>query len=147
MEDIDTIRSTLKDRGLRFIEYMEPTHQQYVGPTLKYHPGGDECDLAQELPEIESNVVVDFKEAERFNSKWVPKLGNPRYVEHEDSSDELMERYPRYIWKDKSRLQLLPGKEEQVQNDKIIDRCSTDDFIASDSYTVTVPKKRRSFQS
>ena len=87
----------LKERGGRFLQFIEPQHRYYSGKTLirspfgipliqtpedGYYRPGPPLTVSEET--VESEVIVDFDRTFSSNPKWSPRLG-------EDVIFELMD--------------------------------------------------------
>jgi hypothetical protein len=81
-------------------------------------------------------VIVDFKEAQRENPKWVIQHGLPEASG--GSGLESVEDYPKYIWKDQSRSELHKTVSESIYDDNHLDAADMDDFIANDTFLSAV---------
>ncbi|KAK2766126.1 hypothetical protein FQN54_007641 [Arachnomyces sp. PD_36] len=93
----EDIRAAAAVRGKAFMQYTKPSHRFYTGLSLQNHPGLP-CNPAGKPTLVEGNVIVDFKEAARDNSQWVPKLALPEIMDDWDTG--IYKDYFPYIFLD-----------------------------------------------
>jgi hypothetical protein len=138
VDSYEQIRARLTDRGIKFVQYKKSTHCHYIGPALLNHPAGIQCKPAQndKVALIDGHVIVDFKEAQREDPKWVIRHGLPEASG--GSGLESVEDYPKYIWKDQSRSELHKTVSESIYDDNHLDAADMDDFIANDTFLSAV---------
>ena len=123
-------RNDLREQGLKFMQFTKPTHQLYTGPTLTYHPSGDQCYPAERSENIDGHVIVDFKEAARSDSRWLLNLFLPDVPEQDEL--ESTESYPLSIWK--GNLTQPLEEIEFVYDDNDVDDILRKEHIATDKF-------------
>jgi hypothetical protein len=130
--EYESIKAKSIFEGRKFIIYKQPTHQFFVGASLRNHPGGIPCKLVKKVSMVEGNVIVDFKEAARDNPAWVLK---PKIPDASGGSGlESTEDYPLWIWSDKDRNKPGKGQDEWIYDDNNHDDAAMEEFISSDSF-------------
>ncbi len=126
-------RAQLKTRGEMFRNFTIFKHQHYEGPTFVCQPCG--CTyLSDSIPrnteQIDSSVVVDFREAIQKNYDWSPRL---RLSTTDFATDrELEENIPLSIWKDEAQQELEESKLEIIHYDGLVDVELSQAFESSD---------------
>lgn len=132
MPGYESIKNTLVARGKNFLQYTKPTHQFYMGSTLRNHPGGDACALVKNTVFVEGHVMVDFRDAFRENVRWVGGLHVPEGTG--GSGLETTEDYPMFVWKDRTRKTLEASFGEKIYEDNDVDSLAMDDYMAKDQF-------------
>ena len=126
-------RDTLLQRGKLFHEVTTFKYRLYKGPTLVCEPCGctfPRSSLPQYSEEVESEVIVDFVEAIRDNSDWVPfvKGGSSTSPLPHETEDDLDVS----IWNDRNQQDLNEEKEDFIFYDYLVDHAMTTEFETSD---------------
>jgi Domain of unknown function (DUF7025) len=69
-----------RQRGEKFMEFVEPRHRKYDGQSLVHWPTGsdlvDRRGFPAEVTSINGEVVVDFKRALAFSPSWTPIMAS-----------------------------------------------------------------------
>ena len=118
----DHLRSKWKARGEAFREFHTFVHKYYIGRSLTSHPNGD-CPAKDDLPyhaeNINSQVVVDFKEAFAANPGWQPYGDSDPPINI--ALAEFQESYDTSFWSDLNRKVLHVSSSDHIYRDCNID--------------------------
>lgn len=122
LANADRLCSKWKTRGDAFREFHTFAHKYYIGRTLTSYPNGDSPrhdDLPKHAENIDSHVVVHFREALTANSRW---------QSHQDTdppllptSAELEEDYHTKYWEDTNCKEPYTSLEDYIFFDGHID--------------------------
>ena len=132
-KDYVRLRSSLKDRGQKFQDLLTLKYRFYKGSTLVCQPCGcgflENC-LPSYPEQIESEVVVDFREAVRENSNLRP------YIRGTTTTDcyekETVDGLAVSVWKDDKQEELENEKYDVIYDDSLVDAELSIDFENKD---------------
>ena len=139
----DMLKSKWKARGEQFFrEYTTFKYRYYTGKTLTcapngYHQSDDEYPKPAE--NIDSQVVVDFREALEANPTW-RSASSKLTLDPEDAPGELSEDYPTSYWKDNEWKILDKEDDDELYEDDHIDTKLLEEFIERDSFLRDHPR-------
>ena len=135
LKDGGKIRDSLKDRGEKFREFLNFQYRFYKGSTMVCQPAGwrfaGHCFPA--YPEqIESEVIIDFRQAIQDNPDRTPYCGFSRTTGYNDR--EIDDSLPVSIWKDEKQEELHEKKFDDIYDDSLIDADLTVKFESNDPF-------------
>lgn len=139
----DMLKSKWKARGEQiFREYTTFKYRYYTGKTLTCDPDGyhgSEDEFPKHAENIDSQVVVDFREALEANPTWRP-AGGKLTLDSKDAPGELSEDYPTSYWKDNEWKILDKEDDDELYEDDHIDTKLLEEFIERDSFLRDHPR-------
>lgn len=131
-EGFADLETRLVDKGQAFMQYTKPSHCRYTGPTYSEHYNGFTNAIAEKSTMIDGYVIVDFKEAQREDNRWVLNQD----IDDPDGghSSETNEDESRSVWKDKARNELKMKLRDEIYDDDHVDANDEDDFTESNTF-------------
>ena len=133
VKDYVKMRSSLKDRGEKFREFYTFKYRFYKGSTLVCQPNGwpfRENSIPSYPEQIESEVIVDFKEAIRDNPNRAPYYGFSVTSGYNDR--ETDDALAVSVWKDDKQEELDDKKYDIIDDDSLVDVELTVNFETKD---------------
>jgi len=133
----ETIKNEHKDLGTNFVRYLSERPLAYNGWTLTRDPEGESIQSSDGKPirnpeHIESDVIVDFKEALQTFPRWMPRI-SPRKVEKPKVVTNT-DRFFLIRWSDIQRTDIESKVSEVVVDDDDVDWIERNQIIESDPY-------------
>ena len=116
----ETIIQNLEEKGARFQQLLKHPHLvvEHDGWTLSHHPSGDPItDIYHKRPPaeyIDSNAIIDFREAFQMHPNWKPNFVALHKVSFEPDTE--YDEFPIIHWSDHSRSKVLRKTTEVVLN-------------------------------
>lgn len=114
----ETIIQNLEEKGARFQQLLKHPHLvvEHDGWTLSHHPsGGPITDIYHKRPPaeyIDSNAIIDFREAFQMHPNWKPNFVALRKVSFEPDTE--YDEFPIIHWSDHSRSKVSRKTTEVV---------------------------------
>lgn len=156
VENHQQLLETRKEQGLRYQHALNERHQAYNNWSLAMNPQDDsDSDSEDErhkkkqsrhpvLAEfIESQVIVDLEEAFRANPSWRSKFHKPSLSKY-SPLETRPDNWPKQVWHDKSRTNLLYSIPELLQFDDGVDiRKRRENILTEDSFLLNRSKGSR----
>lgn len=136
------LRSKWLARGKRFREYVTPRHLYYEGRSITSRPAGYQTEL-DNFPKysgnIDSEVVVDFKEAVSTHPTWT---NHTLFVAMKSIfMREFSEDYPIYYWSEGRQSKLIRKEDEYCYIDRRIDEKMMESVREQDELIRDFPDK------
>lgn len=143
-----TIRDELKLRGHKFKSVLNGKHMLYVGSTYTSDPNGGVEDAPKRTEYVNSEVIVDFAEADKLGSKWIYPAGLNwinRQIVATQFPDEFTETYYKNVWKDNRHKDYDRSFNETFFRDDNIDIRSSRVLVSSDPFLKAVGEMEAGF--
>lgn len=132
VEGSESLESALVERGEKFLQYTEPSHCRYTGPTYSEHQIGFPCSIAEKHTTIDGYVIVDFKEARQEDDEWV--LDHGIIPADTGAVSEVKEYHSRSIWHDKEHTKLKTTWFDDIYDDDHVDVDGQEEFVMSNAF-------------
>lgn len=156
VENHEQILQNLKDQGRRYQHALDERHQAYNNWSLAMNPQEDSDSDSEDdnrrrkqsrhpvaAEFIESQVIVDLEEAFRANPSWRSKFHKPSLSKY-SPVETRPESWPKQVWNDKSRSELLYSIPELLQYDDGVDiRKRRENILNADSFLLNRSKGSR----
>lgn len=156
--DYEQFMESLKDQGRRFLQYMDDRHQQYNAWTLTKNPPWkkslpeketlkDTDGVLMHHPEfIESDVIIDFKEACQKMPSWRPDFHQVR-LDKKIRCTTAKDVMPVQNWFDQERQKKAYMQSEELQKDDGVEHRQCREYLFQDNFLYNRLKGTRTFKS
>ena len=131
---VDELKDKWRSRGEAFREYTTFKYRYYAGKSLTCAPNGaflPELDFPKHAENINSQVVIDFREAFAAYPEWRPSWQSLT-LDHDGASGEFSEDYFTSYWEDSAHKRLEYQIEDYIYDDGHIDTKLMEEYVERD---------------